>query len=91
MWIAPQFGKKLAAFLFYVGFNVSFYFLTAAGEEKQEGSWSRGCPILITVKVVWTVLWTTQVQNYTEAWSHYLDQVTIHNKYQDQTLKGYSE
>ena len=38
MWIAPQFGKKLAAFLFYVGFNVSFYFLTAAGEEKQEGS-----------------------------------------------------
>ena len=33
-----QFGKKLAAFLFYIGFNVAFYFLIANSlrDEKKK-------------------------------------------------------
>ena len=36
-----QFGKKLAAFLFYIGFNVAFYFLIANSlrdEKTEEGT-----------------------------------------------------
>ena len=34
-----QFGKKLAAFLFYIGFNVAFFFVTdnSLSEKKDEG------------------------------------------------------
>ena len=34
--MAPKFGKKLAAFLFWVGFNVAFYLWTTNNGAKKE-------------------------------------------------------
>ena len=36
-----QFSKKFAAFLFYIGFNVAFYYLFALRNDKEEDTDSR--------------------------------------------------
>ena len=85
-WITTQFGKKLAAFLFYIGFNVAFYFVavnslrdekaltvSSLRDEKEQGTGSRSWPRLWK----WVTLFEQHRYIIIDVWCHNSDKVTI--------------